>query len=165
MEGILSRLQRWRHSRGFGVHSPFAFRFITETLHQPYAYYAYSRLAQQRQRLLYRVTLAFGTRNPLAAGLDKPLVEALRLAARRKGPKGAHDFIALDATAADSAAIVDAARRIADGTPAIIYNSHRFPTADTLGALKHGMTFANTAGTIIIAPLPHLPRQDFRLNF
>ncbi len=165
MEGILSRLQRWRHSRGFGVHSPFAFRFITGTLRQPYAYYAYSRLPQQRQRLLYRVALAFGTCNPLGAGLDRAMDEALRLARRHKDPKGTHDFIAIDAAAADDDAIAEAAALIAGGTPAIIYNSQCFPLADTLAGLEHGMTFANTSGTVIIAPLRHLPRQDFRLYF
>lgn len=33
---------RWRHSRGFGVHSPYAYRFVTDVLHQgEYGYYAY----------------------------------------------------------------------------------------------------------------------------
>ena len=46
MMAMLSRLRsvcdRWRHSRGFGVHSPFAFRLVTEAIRPPrrYAYYA-----------------------------------------------------------------------------------------------------------------------------
>lgn len=33
---------RWRHSRGFGVHSPYAYRFITNVLRPgPYIYYSY----------------------------------------------------------------------------------------------------------------------------
>ena len=31
----LLRLRMLRHAGGFGVHSPFAYRFITEVLNQP----------------------------------------------------------------------------------------------------------------------------------
>lgn len=33
---------RWRHSKGYGVHSPYAYLFVTDVLNPgPYAYYAY----------------------------------------------------------------------------------------------------------------------------
>lgn len=36
---------RWRHSKGFGVHSPFAYRFITDVVKPgKYGYYAYHNL-------------------------------------------------------------------------------------------------------------------------
>ncbi|MCH5235942.1 MAG: hypothetical protein J1E16_11675 [Muribaculaceae bacterium] len=36
---------RWRHSKGYGVHSPYAYRFITEVLRPGnYGYYAYDHL-------------------------------------------------------------------------------------------------------------------------
>ena len=38
-------LSRKRHSKGFGVHSPFAYRFVTDVIKTgPYGYYAYDRL-------------------------------------------------------------------------------------------------------------------------
>lgn len=36
------RYKRWRHSRGYGVHSPFAYKFVTDVLRPgPYGYYSY----------------------------------------------------------------------------------------------------------------------------
>ena len=46
-------LKRFRHRCGYGVHSPFAFRFITEVIYERSAYYAYSELD---------ATLTFGQR-------------------------------------------------------------------------------------------------------
>lgn len=41
---FLSAPERTARGRGFGVHSPFAFRFVREALTQPLAYYAYPEL-------------------------------------------------------------------------------------------------------------------------
>lgn len=40
-------LARFRKRRGYGVHSPFAFRFITDVLLERSAYYAYGELDRQ----------------------------------------------------------------------------------------------------------------------
>ena len=37
-------LCRWRHRRGYGVHSPYAFHFITDVVYESLAYYAYAPL-------------------------------------------------------------------------------------------------------------------------
>lgn len=38
---------RWRHSKGYGVHSPYAYRFVTDVLRpEPYGYYAYHCLEE-----------------------------------------------------------------------------------------------------------------------
>lgn len=45
-EKLLSYPARWRRSRGFGVHSPFAYSFITKVLREKDAeYYAYAEIA------------------------------------------------------------------------------------------------------------------------
>lgn len=42
-------LLRFRHRRGYGVHSPFAFRLITEVFYEKGEFYAYAPLAAARQ--------------------------------------------------------------------------------------------------------------------
>jgi len=44
-------ISRWRHRRGYGVHSPWAFSWITQVIYNDMAYYAYANL-QRRRRLL-----------------------------------------------------------------------------------------------------------------
>lgn len=40
--GLWNYYIRWRHSKGFGVHSPYAYRFVTEVLRPgPYGRYCY----------------------------------------------------------------------------------------------------------------------------
>lgn len=41
----LGYINRWRHRKGFGIHSPFAFHLVTSVLGESMPYYAYSRLA------------------------------------------------------------------------------------------------------------------------
>ena len=62
--GLFLSYKRLRHSRGFGIHSPWAYRFVTEAIrpHRGYAYYAYRSAIMRRPlavnpRLLFRVIL------------------------------------------------------------------------------------------------------------
>ena len=41
---------RWRHGRGFGIHSPFAYNFICLTLRERLPYYAYPALREELRR-------------------------------------------------------------------------------------------------------------------
>lgn len=45
MENLFKKYLRWRHSKGYGVHSPYAYRFVTDVL-QPgeYGFYAYHEI-------------------------------------------------------------------------------------------------------------------------
>ena len=60
---ISKALQRYRVSRGYGVHSPFAYRFIIRVLRETLPYYGFDRLNSLRgdmsaadARLLFRIT-------------------------------------------------------------------------------------------------------------
>ncbi len=41
---ILNKYRRWRHSRGFGIHSPFAYRIVKEALYPQRGYQYYAEL-------------------------------------------------------------------------------------------------------------------------
>lgn len=43
---MFNLIQRKRHARGFGIHSPFAFNFITRVVYEKNPYYAFIDLAQ-----------------------------------------------------------------------------------------------------------------------
>lgn len=69
-------LRRWRHRRGYGVHSPFAFQFITGVLYETGEYYAYRDLGS-------RLTPAnwYGMRRDAESGIsEKDLRLLFRLA-------------------------------------------------------------------------------------
>ena len=83
---LLDRLLHWRSNHGYGVHSPFAFSFITTVLRDPgCAFYAYGRLGKLKfesrtiARLLLRTAAAFNPREALIIGeatdsADAPLL-------------------------------------------------------------------------------------------
>lgn len=60
-------LLRFRHRRGYGVHSPFAFGFITGVVYERGEYYAYAELREQRKE---RTKQAHGARE----GTSKALI-------------------------------------------------------------------------------------------
>ncbi len=47
-------LRRYRHSKGFGIHSPFAFSFVLNVLRERNPYYAYSELEGLRHSVIAR---------------------------------------------------------------------------------------------------------------
>lgn len=79
----INNLTRWWRGRGFGVHSPFAYKFITETLHCPYAYYAYQPIADEARtrremedaERLFRIVLHFRPRRVERRGTPSVAME------------------------------------------------------------------------------------------
>ena len=82
-------VRRELRSHGFGVHSPFAFRFIREVLFQPYSYYAFYELEennaigkQKKETLkrLYRLILYFSPAELTIAGEDEDISRMVEVA-------------------------------------------------------------------------------------
>ena len=87
--GLLHDFKLYRHSRGFGIHSPFAFSFVCNVLCERLPYYAYDYLRDVRQvvlesaprgrhrvislksaKLLFRITNRFAPRQLLQVGAN-----------------------------------------------------------------------------------------------
>ena len=88
-------LARHHRSRGFGIHSPSAYRFVTQVLGERLPYYAYDDLRRLRKtlldsgennlisdhdaQLLFRITSHFAPQHILLVGVDSALTIAAML--------------------------------------------------------------------------------------
>lgn len=164
---LLLKLQlafsRWRHGHGFGIHSPFAYRFVTEVLRQDYGYYAYLRLpGSEHFRTIFRVVLALRPAAIALVGCDE-----YRRAVREAMP---HAHLCKPS---------DAEMIIVDGAAEPRFDLSAYPKAHAVvlhykhlkswesykEVLTAGMTFANGGSMAVSAALTHLPRQDFDVKF
>ena len=96
----ISVWHRYWRSRGFGIHSPFAYNFVTNVMRQSYSYYAYESISylhatiresvrhaggskkvmsERSARLLFRVVNYFNPRNVLQIGSNYGLSAASTL--------------------------------------------------------------------------------------
>lgn len=96
MEDLFKKYLRWRHSRGYGVHSPYAYRFVTDVLRPgDYGFYAYhdidhdilmskgkSQIDSQNLRLLYRIIVFLNTSRLIISGDKEPSVKLLAKVSR-----------------------------------------------------------------------------------
>lgn len=154
---------RYRHGKGFGIHSPFAYRFITEVLRQRCHYYAYDELKDRRERLVLRLTAYFRPKTVCVS--DPALRRAVRMASEKVEfvDEGA-DFIITDAGRLHEPKV---ARTICEGcTHALIVGRGAAGAmSPLLPELKHGMTFSDGKDCVVLAAYPRLPRQDFQVRF
>ncbi len=154
---------RFRHGKGFGIHSPFAYRFITEVLRQPYAYYSYGELKDRPSRLAVRLTAYFKPKRVYVHGTS------LEEAVRKISPKVIFtdmnpDFIITDAEGLSDA---DMAARICRGDAHVLVVGRGACKAmrQLKPQLKRGMSFSNGRNRVVLAAFKHLPRQDFQVRF
>lgn len=158
MNPLLRPLKRWWRSRGHGVHSPFAFRFITTVLREPGVYYAYPQIESMPDaewlKLLFRLVCEF----------EPSRIEAIRLT-----PSERQAISLADSRAEVSVGTQGGACMVMHGKCAEVMIERSITGHDSawpriLGGMTSGMTFTNgSAGIAVIRP--DLPRQDFEINF
>lgn len=168
MELLPSRLRYWRTGHGFGVHSPFAYHFITRVLREALPYYDFERIERMKvpmmhrhARLLYRLTDFF---HPVTVWVGGEFAEAAKMVVSMARPS-VH-FVAspmladmvVHAKPADDTAILMAkdATVLFDATPCQLKKMKE--------TLTLGMTFISGSTGIAVCR-QGLPRQDFRLHF
>ncbi len=176
---LLLTPRRFLRAKGFGVHSPFAYSFLSDVVRCPYAYYAYPLLdaiarnaspsiSPKLMRLIFRVGARFDIRTAICLGPEAQAVNAsLRLLRRqiRLVNPGAPAQILIAGRITPSQA-----KTLLQALPSVIIltgirrkhsSTKRFwqqIDADT----GHGMSFADTDNIIFINS-PALPRQHFRI--
>jgi hypothetical protein len=157
---ILSRVRRYRVNHGFGVHSPFAYHFITRVLRETLPYYDFERLSgasigERDARLLYRTLVFFHPGRVCVVGRGSDVV------------KMALPMVTLVNSPADAEMTVwtSSADTLPTDTPLLFVRGARRNGWRTLQSRwPGGMTFTN--GRVGIAVNRHgLPRQDYRLTF
>jgi hypothetical protein len=164
----ISYFKGWRHSHGFGIHSPFAYRFVTEVLAQPLPYYGYTDIsADRRIRLIFRVIAYFSPGHVLILSSQPRLLKmavhrAYSQAIITESAASKPDFVIADAMDAPAAGMK---RFASEGTNMIVLNATCETRPELAEAMHQGMIFDNGRGTLVVIPAPGLPRQDFRVKF
>lgn len=160
----LTILRRRARAKGFGVHSPFAYRFITEVLSEHLYYYDYDRLDSKRDRTLYRIAAYFCPTKVYASCLDN--AKAIFMACPKAGgaDTGSCDM-AVFSMGDEVESMPDTINR---ECPVILIDEARSALGDIkkhLDILQCGMLFDNANNLCVIVPSHKLPRQDFELKF
>lgn len=156
--------RRWR-SKGHGIHSPLAFRMVTEVLRQDYAFYAYPDIDRlcatpgeaSMARLIHRLTCEF---RPASAWIDpslsrKPFAEAIKLA---------HRSTRLTSDPSEAEMLISAS--IPPALPEKgVFALTGSPSATPFDCFRSGcFTFSNGKALIALTR-PDLPRQHFEVMF
>lgn len=175
--------QRLRHSRGFGVHSPFAYRFIREVICERYAFYAYDALdaaaggwpgGVRAARLLLRVAVWADAPEVAVCGQGGAAEAARRILGLACPCAGILDM----PTAGCGLTVVcsDASQEQTEGAfvaatagGALYMPDRRAPQCAALlrrlGAMPCGHSYINGSGAAIFVGRTALPSQTFRVRF
>lgn len=162
--GLLDLIRRRWRSRGHGVHSPFAYRFIRSVLREKTSYYSYEevdRLGGDRKwhRLLFRLVCEAEPTVVHATHLSEDERRVVALADSRAEIPGVSKFPAsfppgvIEMTGGEMRMIVIRDLSLSPG---------EWPRITA--SLDEGMTFTN-GRTGIVVFRQGLPRQDFEIDF
>ncbi|MDE6108835.1 MAG: hypothetical protein K2F72_00935 [Muribaculaceae bacterium] len=175
--------RRLRHSRGFGVHSPSAYRFIREVLCEHLPYYGYDLARQMGDewplggekslRLWLRLCAHFSP-DAIAVCICSAARDCVCTVASQTCPKAnlwpasvadAGLIIMCNSEPHEAREALKAARKGATiYFPAFASYSDRWLLRQ-LKALPYGHTFANGSGAVVFVGLHTVPREHFDVRF
>lgn len=166
---MLPLVRKWR-SRGHGVHSPFAFSFVTTVLRERCAYYIYEeidRLAADNTdrhvaRRLFRIIIAMRPASVAVNGtLSQACSRAVALALQGFRHAGSGQMLLFGGVDTSSAPIP----LLPDQTAVVISRGGALiQLAETLYTpLTRGMLFTGRNMAVIVA-LDRLPKQKFTVD-
>jgi hypothetical protein len=175
--------RRWWRSKGFGIHSPFAFEYVNEVIAQPCHYYAYSetdivakrcRVSRRLTRLLSRVAIRCWSPSAVCLGTDSWVEEVLKASrsdiAILRAPRTDTAMFILGNVHMPEVAFLSPLDAISSCEATIVLlgvNEPHSASATAFSRLKqelqHGMTFSDGYTAIVITN-SKLPRQDFILR-
>lgn len=150
---LASKLKRYRVSRGFSVHSPFAYYFITRVLREKLPFYCFDTyVTDRRDRVLFRVVNYLRPLTVAYIGPDEATARARRII-NMVCPKVA---TVGDAEAADFVYVAPG-EMIPDGF-LVLY-------VEAATVCPHqAMTFTN-GKTLVAVRRRGLPAQNYTVNF
>lgn len=163
--------KRWRHARGFGIHSPSAYRLVREVLRpgSAYAYYAYedigrarrtlpNLLSQNELELIFRLLLHFRPASVcIPSGPSRAILEYV--------VKTALPGTMLTIDTAEMT-IVEGREPVPPSEANIVYfTDSSNPSLATLAdAVTTGHILRNPTRALVITT-PRLPKQIFQISF
>lgn len=167
-----------RRSRGFGIHSPFAYDLVMNTLRDSnvYSHYAYDSLDAFGQspygvtllRLIVRLIARFNPGEVLVSGDPSGvLARVVEIAGAQLASTGYSPEMVILAGRGDDPGALDVAVRCvnAGGTVLLLDRRRDAQVAEAVKkSMDRGMTFYSRH-KFLATGARHLPRQDFELMF
>ncbi len=164
---------RWRRSRGFGIHSPFAYDLIVNTLRERRCrYYLYAGIESQYKadsKILKLILRLVSRLRPASVSAVGSLADVVTAIARHADSAvitdspGCPDMLVVTPGAADPSMPSLVGETLAAGGTVILTDRRLYADLSAI-ALGQSMTFSN-GRVLIAAGRRDLPRQHFDLYF
>lgn len=161
---MLKRIRRTLTTHGYGVHSPFAYRFIREVIGETLPYVEYGKLPAAADRLQYRVA-AFLQPSSVSE-IGGASAKAARMACPHNGRPPRWSLLpSLPLTVATADADAAAMAAATDGGSLICTGLSRRQLKALLPLLAGSVTFSGPSGEgYTLIAIPHTPAQHYSVN-
>ena len=157
--GLARWYKRLRHTRGYGVHSPFAFRMVCEVLNPPRrcAYYLEAKLPTAEMRRLYRILVVLRPSKVVIVATPERLARLQAV-----GRLVATSSSGVPLYIVDDAKLLTA--NIPAGSHAMFADAGHEALRLLVDSTPYGHLYRNPRAALFVA-LPHLPRQVIESNW